>query len=57
MSGRYAGTKREWLHAGLSEVERHRPRIVQQGEEPQRAVAGVQVEVGHAPPEQRVALA
>src|SRR5215212_6447246 len=41
---------------GLSEVEEHRPGIVQQGEDPKRAVGGNQVEIGHAPPEQRVAL-
>jgi len=29
---------------------------VQQGEDPQRAVGGDQVEIGHAAPEQRVSL-
>jgi hypothetical protein len=43
--------------AGLTEVEEHRPGIVQQGEDPQRAVGGDQVEIGHAASEQRVALA
>ncbi len=43
--------------AGLAEVEQHRPGIVQQGEDPQRAVGGDQVEIGHAAPEQRVSLA
>jgi hypothetical protein len=33
---------------GLTEVEQHRPGIVQQGEDPQRAVGGDQVEIGHA---------
>ena len=43
--------------AGLTEVEQHRPGIVQQGEDPQRAVGGDQVEIGHAASEQRVSLA
>ena len=43
--------------AGLTEVEEHRPGIVQQGEDPQRAVSGDQVEIRHAAPEQRVSLA
>ena len=43
--------------AGLTEVEEHRPGIVQQGEDPQRAVGGDQVEIGHAASEQRVSLA
>ena len=43
--------------AGLAEVEQHRPGIVQQGEDPQRAVGGDQVEIGHAASEQRVSLA
>ncbi len=43
--------------AGLTEVEEHRPGSVQQGEDPQRAVGGDQVEIGHAASEQRVALA
>ena len=42
---------------GSTEVEQHRPGIVQQGEDPQRAVGGDQVEIGHAASEQRVALA
>ena len=42
--------------AGLTEVEQHWPGIVQQGEYPQRAVGGDQVEIGHAAPEQRVSL-
>ena len=42
--------------AGLTEVEEHRPGVVQQGEYPQRAVGGDQVEIGHAAPEQRVSL-
>ncbi len=43
--------------AGLTEIEQHRPGIVQQGEDPQRAVGGDQVEIGHAASEQRVSLA
>ena len=43
--------------AGCTEVEEHGPRVMQQGEDACRAVGGVQVEVGHAPPEQRVSLA
>ena len=43
--------------AGLTEVEEHRPGLVQQGEDPHRAVGGDQVEIGHAASEQRVSLA
>jgi hypothetical protein len=43
--------------AGLTEVEEHRPGIVQEGEDPQRAVGGDEVEIGHAASEQRVSLA
>jgi hypothetical protein len=39
---------------GLPETEENWPRIVQQGEDPQRAVAGDQVKIGHASTEQRV---
>src|SRR6266540_7465733 len=42
--------------AGLTEVEQHRPGIVQQREDPQRAVGGDQVEIGHAASEQLVSL-
>ena len=42
--------------AGLTEVEEHGPSVVQQGEHARGTVRGVQVEVGHAPPEQRVSL-
>jgi hypothetical protein len=42
--------------AGFTEVEEHRPGVVQQGEHARGTVVGVQVEVGHAPPEQRVSL-
>src|SRR5919198_2395089 len=38
--------------AGVTEVEQHRPGIVQQGEYSQWAVGGDQVEIGHAAPEQ-----
>src|SRR5258708_29881347 len=41
----------------LTEVEQHRPGMVQEGEYPQRAVGGDQVEIGHAASEQRVSLA
>jgi hypothetical protein len=43
--------------AGIAEVEQHRPGLVQQGEDPHRAVGGDQVEIGHATPEQRVPFA
>jgi hypothetical protein len=43
--------------AGLTEVEQHRPGVVQQLEDPQRAVGGHEVEIGHAASEQRVPLA
>lgn len=39
--------------AGLAEVEEDRPGIVQQGEYPQRSVAGGEVEIGHAASQQR----
>ena len=42
--------------AGFAEVEEHGPGVVQQGEDAGGAVVGVQVEVGHAPAEQRVSL-
>ena len=51
------GPRREVEAAGRAEVEEHGPGVVQQGEDAGRAVGGLQVEVGHAPPEQRVALA
>src|SRR5579871_5092428 len=43
--------------AGLTEVEEHRPGIVQEAEDPQRAVGGDQVEIGHSASEQWVSLA
>src|SRR3989441_13348683 len=43
--------------ARLTEVEQHRPGIVQEGEYPQRAAGGAQVEIGHTAPEQRVSPA
>ena len=43
--------------AGLPEVDEHRPGLVQQREDAQRAVGGDQVEIGHPASEQRVALA
>src|SRR5205085_540749 len=42
--------------AGFTEVEEHGPGVVQQGEHARGTVGGVHVEVGHAPPEQRVSL-
>src|SRR5437870_13286364 len=42
--------------AGLPEVEKHRPGIVQQGEDPPRAVGGDQLEIGDAASEQRVSF-
>src|SRR4029079_11006309 len=41
----------------LTEIEQQRPRIVQQRENPQRAVGGDDVEIGHAPTKQRMAVA
>src|ERR1700722_908412 len=38
--------RRDVKAAGLTEVEQHRPGVVQQGEYPQRAAAGDQVEIG-----------
>jgi len=43
--------------AGIAEVEEHRQGVVQQGEDPRRAVGGDHVEIGHAAPEQRVPFA
>src|SRR3954454_2418214 len=43
--------------AWLTEVEQQRPGIVEQAEYPQRAIAGDQIEIGHAAPEQRMSLA
>ena len=42
--------------AGLTEVEEHRRGSVEQAEDPQRAVFGDQVEIGHAASEQRMPL-
>jgi hypothetical protein len=41
----------------MAEVEQHRPGVVQQGEDPHRAVGDDQVEIGHAASEQRVPFA
>jgi hypothetical protein len=43
--------------AGLTEAEQRRPGIMQQGEDPKRAVGGDQVDIGHEASEQRVSLA
>jgi hypothetical protein len=43
--------------AGLTEVEQHRLGVVQQLEDPQRAVGGHEVQIGHPASEQGVALA
>ena len=48
--------RRDVEAAGFTEVEEHGPGVVQQGEDARGTVGGVQVEVGHAPPEQRVSL-
>ena len=48
--------RRDVEAAEFTEVEEHGPGVVQQGEHARRTVGGVQVEVGHAPPEQRVSL-
>src|SRR5947209_12174077 len=42
--------------AGFTEVEEHGPGVVQQGEHARGTVRGMQVEIGHAPPEQRVSV-
>ena len=42
--------------ASPTEVKEHRLGIVQQRKDSQRAVASDQIEIGHAPPEQRVSL-
>src|SRR5262249_21677690 len=42
---------------GLIEIEHDRSSLMQQGEHPQWAVGGDQVQIGHAAPEQRVSLA
>src|ERR1019366_788177 len=42
--------------AGFTEVEEHGPGAVQQAEYALGTVRGMQIEVGHAPPEQRVSL-
>jgi hypothetical protein len=39
---------------GSPEVEEDRPGVVQPGEEPQGAVGGDKIQIGHAAPEQRV---
>jgi hypothetical protein len=49
--------RRDVEAVGLTEIEEHRPGMVQQGEDPLRAVGGDQVEIGHAASEQRVSLA
>ncbi len=46
--------RRDVNAAGLTEAEEHGPGVVQQGEHARGTVGGVHVEVGHAPPEQRV---
>ena len=48
------GPRRNVETVGLTEVEEHGPGVVQQGEHRVGTVGGEQVEVGHAPPEQRV---
>ena len=42
---------------GSTEVEQQRPGVVQQLEDPQRAVGGHEVQIGHAASEQRMSLA
>ena len=42
--------------AGLAEVEEHRSGVVHEGEHARGTVLGSQVEVGHAPTEERVPL-
>jgi hypothetical protein len=43
--------------AGRTEVDEHRLRAVEESEDAQRTAGGDQVEIRHAPPEQRVSLA
>ena len=43
--------------AGLTEVEQHRPGVVQQLEDSERAVGGHEVQIGHPASEQRMSLA
>src|SRR5437764_2188176 len=43
--------------AGLTEVEQHWPRVVQQLEGAERSVGGHEIQVGHATSEQRMSLA
>jgi hypothetical protein len=49
--------RRDVETVSCTEVEEHGPGVVQQGEYASWTVGGAQVEVGHAPPEQRVSLA
>ena len=49
-----------WSHGEavrLTEIEEHRPSIVQRSEDPQRTRGGDKIKIGHAAPEQRVPLA
>ena len=48
--------RRDVEPAGLTEIEQHGPGVMQQSEHAARTVGGVQVEIGHAAPEQRVSL-
>ncbi len=43
--------------ARLAEVEQHRLCVVEQLEDPERAVGGCEVEVGHPPSQQRMSVA
>jgi hypothetical protein len=51
------GPRRDVDAPGSAEVEQYGPSFVQQGEDPQRAVGGDDVEIGHAASEQRMSLA
>jgi hypothetical protein len=42
--------------ARLTEIEEERPGVVQESKDPQRAVGGDQIEIGHAASKQRVSL-
>jgi hypothetical protein len=51
---------RPWSHveaSGLAEIKEPRPGIVQQGEDPNRAIGGNQVEIRHAASKQRLPFA
>ena len=52
-----AGGRRSRSEPVFQTSPKNRATLVQQGEYPQRAARGDQVQIGHAAPEQRVSLA